>query len=504
MRRMLIVAVVAAAALGVVPEAGAKALWTDPAKLPAPFSQWNVAVEPFEDSDQVLTLSFDSHLLQRRAHNRVWLPDSYVDAPEVPAPVVYSLHGTCGTTFGEPADGVRAEATELTGQRPPWVSPANCRAGAGVYARHLADQRFLIVAPDAEPPNWCGACNWIDGLGGQGVLTDSHLHHELVPLVEALFNARTDRGGRAVIGHSMGGGGAAIQGFKHPDRFAFVGSSSGTLTLTDDAQSQSQGRWLYWSRTQGFGPMAVDEIHYRNWNLLDLAPNVVGSGIEFVAVIGDGCIDPNGWGGGGACPDGAATAAGDPNNTLQEVLQRHNNDLVVPRLVEAGVPLTYIRREGHHGISGSTYERYYLDRLNEVFSTADREPSTFSYKAAERSFGVWGWDIEVLDRPNTEFLHLLGARTDGTAVTMAGTGLIRISTPSRTVAPGAPVSVRLTSAGQATDVISAMADGQGRVTLELDLGPRRDVDERRELVDAGVSDFPSTRVELVAVARGRP
>jgi hypothetical protein len=503
MRRVLVVAVLVAMAVGMgVPTATGRALWSDPAGLPAPFATWAVTVEPFEDTEQVFTLSFDSPLLARRVHNRVWLPDVYVQGRRLPTPVVYSLHGTCGTSFGEPVDSARSAATGATGQRPPWVSPAACRTGAGVFAQHLDDLSFVVVAPDAEAPNWCGACNWIDGREGQGVAADSHLHDELMPLVEALFDVRSDRGGRAVIGHSMGGGGAAIQGFKHPDRFLFAGSSSGTLTLMEDFQSESQGRWLYYNRTQGFGPLAVDEIHYRNWNLTDLAPNVVGTGIEIVAVIGDGCVDPSGWGE-GSCPDGAATAAGDPNNTLQEVLQRHNNELVVPRLVESGVPITYVRREGHHGIFSSTFERYFLPRLEELFGRDDHQPAAVSYKATDRAFTAWGWDVEVLQRPNTEFLHLLGARTDGTSVVLAGAGVVKVTTPPGTAPAGAPVSVRLTPAGQEPVTVAVTADAAGRVAVEIDLGPVRAIDERRELVEAGAFDFPSTRLDVVVPGNGR-
>lgn len=467
---------VAAVAVGVLVPGG------DPASsgplyatsLPAPFDAWNVEVTPVDGDPQILHVDFDSELLGLRARNLVWLPDLYLQS-EVPLPVMYYLHGT--VTF-----------TNLEVLPPP-ENPA-VRPGTMGLNETLDQQRFVVVAPDAGKP-WCLTCNWIDGVRGQGHLADSHIQREVQPLVEALFRVRTDRGGRGVMGHSMGGGGAMIQGFRHPDRYAFVGSSSGTASIYDDPISVAPIRWALYNRHQGLLPTQVDEIHYRNFNINDLAPQTVGTGLEIVAVVGDACLDPATQGQ-GSCE---GFTHDDVMNWGQEWYQRyHNNDYVMPQLIEKGVPITYIRREGPHSISTSTFRRYFLDRANRIFGAPVPDPARFTYKAVDRSFRAWGYDVSV-ERPNAEFLHLTNGRLDGRDVTLGGTGTATVTTPAAFV-PGASYSALVTPAGGETEVRPVTADDAGRLTVEVQLGQPREIDERTALVESGAFQFPQTRLEI--------
>jgi S-formylglutathione hydrolase FrmB len=450
---------------------------------------WQATVVPQPDDPLTLTLTFWSELLGLRAASIVWLPDAYGTAP---LPVVYSLHGTVATRTHPAVEALESELMDMGVPLGfPLAPPRGPAVSTNAYTATRGQQRFVVVAPDAGEDVWCPACNWADGPGEGGVAAESHLHRELMPLVEEIFDVRTDRAGRGVIGHSMGGGGAVIQGFRHPDRFAFVGSSSGTLNVFDDPISTMQGRWLYWNRTNGFGPQAVNEIQLRNINALDLAPNVVGSGTEIVAVIGDACLTSTE----GSCE--GQNPATSLSAFYQEAYQRYgNNDWTAGRLMEAGVAFTYIQREGMHNIASSTYRRYFLERLNRVFDEGVTTPSRISYKAADRSFSVWGYDVTV-ERPNTEFLHLLGARIDGRDLLLAGTGTVHLTTPAA-FTPGAGYRVVLTPAGAAPTERSVTAGGDGRLRMDVTLGATRDMDERKALVDAGQVQFPQTRVEVLA------
>ena len=456
-------------------------------ELPSPFDAGNVEVTPDPENPQVLALSFDSTLLGRRTSSLVWVPDVYLETTQ-PVPVVYFLHGTIATTIhpawerwaGRLLDRGVALPFGLQPQRGTYVDKATMR-----FDETLDRQRFLIVAPDAGPPHWCVSCNWVDGLDGTGVLAESHLYQELFPLVEAMFRVRSDRGGRGIIGHSMGGGGAIIQGFRHPDRFAFVGSSSGTLSLLDDFLSRSGVRWFLYNRSQGFRPIRAHEIFYRNNNTLDLAPQVVGSGLEIVAVVGDGT------------PTGEIR----PGNRLSpredsrgEAAQRKNNDQIAHRLMELGVPLTYVRRRGWHSIGASTFRRYFLDRLHRVFDEPVPDPEWFTYKAVDRRFSIWGYDLAV-DRPNNEFLNILRARTNGRDFTLAGTGTVKVATPPA-FEPGVSYRVTTTSGSESSRERRVNANEAGRLELTLILGEPRAIDERRSLVDRGKFPFPQTRVEI--------
>ncbi|HEX9765519.1 MAG TPA: alpha/beta hydrolase-fold protein, partial [Nitriliruptorales bacterium] len=163
-----------------------------------------VTVEP---GTGVVALAFDSAALGRRTTTLVWLPDAY-EAHGKPWPTAYFLHGEL------PIGGsARAHADRL--------------AVPELGDRH----RFLLVVPDADEVPACATCVWIDGRNDLGVDAETHLHHEVVPLVESLFNVRSDRAGRAILGTSMGATGALIQGARHPDRFAFIGAMSPLLDL---------------------------------------------------------------------------------------------------------------------------------------------------------------------------------------------------------------------------------------------------------------------------------
>jgi S-formylglutathione hydrolase FrmB len=157
----------------------------------------------------------------------------------------------------------------------------------------------------------------------------------------------------------MGGGGALIQAFRHPDRFVLAACSSGTLSVMNDRTSRSGVRWLLYNRTQGFRPIPLDRARYRNINLLDLAPNVVDSGLEVLVVVGDGV--PTGE------TRAEPTRVSPAEDRRMERNVRRNNDLIVPRLIDAGVPVDYVRRQGVHSIGASTVREHILPRLNRIF-----------------------------------------------------------------------------------------------------------------------------------------
>jgi S-formylglutathione hydrolase FrmB len=416
-----------------------------------------VDVNPVDDAGRILRLAFDSAVLGRRTESLVWLPGAGGTGP---LPVVYYLHGTVATTLPAPLRRTVDRAV-ARGHRVPFMLRTPTRPAVEPFTMRFDEtqdlHRFLLVAPDAGMPPWCLACNWVDGVRGRGVAGEQFLYEELFPIVETKFGTRTDRGGRAVIGHSMGGGGALIQAFRHPDLFVFAGSSSGTMSILNDRTSRSGLRWLLYNRTQGFRPIPLDAPRYRNANLLDLATNVVGSGMEIVVVAGDGTPT-------GEQRPGPTTVTPDEDRRM-ELNIRRNNDLMVPRLRELGVPLTYIQRKGAHAIGASTFLLHLLDRINAVVGADVPVPVTFSYRAADPRIAVWGWEFDV-ERDRVEFLEVVDARTDGRAATLAGTGRVRVRTPA-TFDPGKAYTVELTRGGQRT--VTATKDG--RLGLELELGP---------------------------------
>jgi len=443
-------------------------------------------------------LEFDSALLGLRAVNHVTLPPNYgADAP--PYGTLYRLHGT------------RGEAGSLV--EPPPAPPASSTSGAAAsggvtgQATSNADtasgstEQFLVVALD-EGAGWCDRCWWVDGRNGQGVLAESHLLHEVIPVVEATFNVRTDRGGRAVYGTSMGGIGALIQAFRHPDVFAYVASQSGSPSQgehRDESQvHQDNLYYVSYLRFQGYPDPVTEPIAYRNIDVVTLAPQVIGTDLEIVLWANDGCMppyDPQPQPVGD--PDCIRTSRLEPMDGFHMVNERgirNQNEVLAARLADVGVPFRLETGHGRHGVS-SMYPDHVIPDLNRLFSTSPVDPAVFSYKTTDRLFSIWGYDVEVLERPNEEFLHLLGAQRDGRELTLAGTGQARLRTPEL-ARPGTAVQITVVreNAGSMSFTVTAGADC--RVALELDLGPVRELDQRQDLSRAGSFDFPRTRVEL--------
>jgi pimeloyl-ACP methyl ester carboxylesterase len=460
--------------------------------LGAPFDGWDVEVSGTSDA-QVVALAFDSPLLGLRAVSHVYLPAAYFDS-EQPYPVAYFLHGTIRVHTTEQTEEVGRDLAEA-GYNPGYpLGPGGDGRGPTQFVRPSIDEaEYLVVTPDSGPSPWCPYCFFLDSYDGQGVAAYSHLYDELLPLVEAVFRVRSDRGGRAILGRSMGAGAALIHGLRHPDRWAFVGAMSPSHLDWVDDPLLSPVFWSFYLRSQAFPPQDADEITWRNYNPLDLAPNAVGAPMEIVITMGDGCVGRTD----GSCEDDGffdnfPAAAG------QEIPLRANADRWMPTLTQLGAPITYVQREGTHGpINQDSYERFMLPRMNRLFDEELGEPTRFSYKVADESFSIWGYDVAV-DRPNTEFLSLLGARLDGTDVLLAGTGTVTLTTPA-SFQPGLPYDVEVTPIGSAVEGRTVFAGADGRLTLEVELGPTRQVDERRALVanGQGAFAFPQTRVEVL-------
>jgi pimeloyl-ACP methyl ester carboxylesterase len=490
MKRRVCIAIAALVAASLLPApAPATPLWqTD--GLGAPYDGWNVTVAPVEGEPSLLALEFDSPALGFRARSWVVLPSVY-DA-ETPVPAVYYLHGTRnfnGVILSPTPDQLWDDLGlgEL-GLGQPFEDEGSIGNEGKGYQSTLDRQRFMIVIPDAGERGWCAYCTWLDGTA---VMAETHVLHELAPLVERVFTTRTDRGGRGVMGYSMGAIAATIYAARHPDLFAAAASFSGALDLF--AEPFGYGEWYGYFRHQGYRHYLDDEIRWRNINPMDLAPNLVGAGVELLLLVSNGCLttptDPD-------CEGRIAPSDASIRSALIELALRDNTDRSAPRLTEAGVPFTLVRREGTHGQNnGDTYRNHFMPRMNAVFAADVTTPPRVSYKSADRAFSAWGYDVTV-QRPNTEFLHLLGARTDGRDVILAGTGTVALKTPA-SFTPGAGYTVVLTPAGGTATELATTASASGRIAVDVTLGQARDMDERKALVDAGQFPFPQTRVEVL-------
>lgn len=166
----------------------------------------------------VETVRLPSALLGREVNYSVVLPPGYA-LPTSRArryPVLYLLHG-----WG--------------GQYDSWLTRSSLR-------RYASEHQLIVVTPE-------GGNGWYTDAPG-GAPYESHLLRELVPDVDRRFRTIANRRGRGIAGYSMGGYGALKLGFRHPELFAFAGSTSGAL----DAASRSDEESLVRAFGEANGP----------------------------------------------------------------------------------------------------------------------------------------------------------------------------------------------------------------------------------------------------------
>ena len=146
-------------------------------------------------------------------HVRVVLPDGYGTSGKR-YPVVYFLHG------------LPASSASYLGNR--WVADALEAAGPAIL---VFPQGARDSDPDAEYLNWGPGRDW-----------ESFVAEELPRKIDARFRTIPTRAGRAIVGISAGGYGAAILGLHHLGTFSVIESWSGYFHPTDPTGTKALGR----------------------------------------------------------------------------------------------------------------------------------------------------------------------------------------------------------------------------------------------------------------------
>ena len=103
---------------------------------------------------------------------------------------------------------------------------------------YASKHELIVVTPDAGESWFCN-----DPRPG-GLAWEDHIAVEVVDYVDANFPTIADRTGRGMAGFSMGGYGAMILSFLHPDRFSAVCTQAGSFAfgheLRPDRPQRSQ------------------------------------------------------------------------------------------------------------------------------------------------------------------------------------------------------------------------------------------------------------------------
>ncbi len=141
-------------------------------------------------------VAFHSAALGREVTYRVYLPANPIPGQKLP--VVYLLHGG-GEDYRD------------------WSNESN--------AAQYAAKGFLLVMPDGDESYW------MNEVGASREKYEDFVTKDLIADVQNRFPARTDRGGRAIVGLSMGGFAVIDYALVHPDLFAFAGALSPAIDV---------------------------------------------------------------------------------------------------------------------------------------------------------------------------------------------------------------------------------------------------------------------------------
>lgn len=179
-------------------------------------------------SAQMLQKTMPCRLLEgisERAFS-IYLPKGY-DAEAVHVyPVLYLMHGG-GEWHGawDKLDNLSALADSLT--------DSGDISGMVIVCAE-ANQRYMMYF-NAEA----------DATGTPAWHYEDYFFNELIPYIESNYRVRSDRGGRAIAGFSMGGGAAVVYGVHHPEMFSMVYDISGYLRRQplDFLKNDPTGEW---------------------------------------------------------------------------------------------------------------------------------------------------------------------------------------------------------------------------------------------------------------------
>jgi S-formylglutathione hydrolase FrmB len=167
--------------------------------------------------------SLQSAALGRELKFAVQLPPSYERDTKRHYPVLYFLHGMNGNEREFERRGVAAAVAKMRGEG---------KIG-----------EFIIVAPAGENSFYLNAKN--------GVRYEDAIIKDLIPHVEKTYRTINTRDGRAIQGLSMGGYGALMLAFKHPEMFSSVTAHSSALFVELPDTSGTDRRAQFLSRLIG-------------------------------------------------------------------------------------------------------------------------------------------------------------------------------------------------------------------------------------------------------------
>lgn len=406
---------------------------------------------------RLVELTLATPALEAPTRVRVLLPSGYDPSGRTRYPVLLLLHG----------------ANESYAA---WTEKGNAEQITAGYP-------VIVVMPDGGIDG--GYSDWYNGGAFGAPAWETYHIRQLLPWIDAHYRTIGNRGGRAVAGVSMGGGGAMHYAAAHPELFAAAASFSGAVDNSnfymqqlDDATGLVDGK----PPGSACGLWQTNEVRCRGVNATDLAENLTG--LSLFAYTGNG-------------------QPGGPNNNPPDLVESNVHEQSVTfhdRLDLLGIPHLW----DDYGPGGHEY--FYFSRdlaellpaLMQVFAHPPAPPVHFNFTSIATSYHPYGWTVGVT-RPALEFSELHGAGRSG--FELRGSGSAQVTT-ARYYRPGQVLKVQVRNLeGESTRLLSA--DASGRLSLALTLGPGNPYQEYSPEATAWLATRNATEVsgqELTAPA----
>ena len=150
------------------------------------------------NAGKIVTDSLYSNILKASVKYNVYLPDGFEESGKT-YPVVYLLHG-------------------LGGNYTDWAKKASAKSIADELIGTGEAVEMVIIMPNAGGADRHNVWNGYFNMPGWNY--EDFFFQELVPAAEKKYRAVGDKGHRAVMGLSMGGGGSTVYCQRHPNMFS--------------------------------------------------------------------------------------------------------------------------------------------------------------------------------------------------------------------------------------------------------------------------------------------
>lgn len=199
------------------------------------------------DEQAINDVIIDSRAVGRKMRVRIITPPGFAQDGMSRIPVLYFLH-PWGLSPGYITDKLNIHRHLWDGMNDGSLPPM-------VIALPTGHRSFFINADDPPGHDWSpiitsGDDRFFDDALNQYGNYGDYLLDEVIPYVESHYPVRTDRAGRAIGGISMGGAGAAIHAFRHPERFCALGMHSPALVT--ESMADQHIPWIFGLTPEAF------------------------------------------------------------------------------------------------------------------------------------------------------------------------------------------------------------------------------------------------------------